>query len=391
MKEIKRTPCRGGNVYSCCHQYNSGAVQLKKIGDLTYYDLGLTACGQVYTNKDMVAAIAFGHFTTPNPNLDPMCGKKVKIVDPGTSKSIIVTFNVLFLKIKDKITKQNTPFRESIPPKEKLAVYLRFLATGDSYQTISFSFRLGHSNVQSIVLEVCEAIISNMKEETMPTPKKEDWERISNEFWEIWNFPNCIGALDGKHVVIEAPPNSGSLYFNYKKTFSIVLLALVDAQYKFIAVDIGTYGKNSDGGILSHSNMGKALEKNKMNIPSDRELPGTNEKLPYVIIGDEAFPLKNYLLRPYPSPQIYEDEQKKVFNERLLRARKVVEDAFGQITAKFRIYCRRLKALPQNADKIVMTTCILHNFIKKDGPETQNHELPLNSTSLPNHIRSFPR
>lgn len=91
MKEIKRTPCRGGNVYSCCHQYNSGAVQLKKIGDLTYYDLGLTACGQVYTNKDMVAAIAFGHFTTPNPNLDPMCGKKVKIVDPGTSKSIIVT------------------------------------------------------------------------------------------------------------------------------------------------------------------------------------------------------------------------------------------------------------------------------------------------------------
>lgn len=69
-------------------------------------------------------------------------------------------------------------------------------------------------------------------------------------------------------------------------------------------MDIGAYGKNSDGGILSHSNMGKALEKNKMNVPSDRELPGTNEKLPYVIIGDEAFPLKNYLLRPYPSPQI---------------------------------------------------------------------------------------
>ncbi|KAL4126057.1 hypothetical protein QTP88_010288 [Uroleucon formosanum] len=175
-------------------------------------------------------------------------------------------------------------------------------------------FRLGHSTVQSIVLEVCEAIISNMKEETIPTPKKEDWERISNEFWEIWNFPNCIGALDGKHVVIEAPPNSGSLYFNYKKTFSIVLLALVDARYKFIAVDIGAYGKNSDGGILSHSYIGKALENNKINIPSDRELPGTDEKLPYVFIGDEAFPFKNDLLRPYPSPQIYEDEQKKKYS-----------------------------------------------------------------------------
>ncbi|XP_008179595.1 uncharacterized protein LOC103308274 [Acyrthosiphon pisum] len=115
-------------------------------------------------------------------------------------------------------------------------------------------------------------------------PQKEDWERIANEFWEIWNFQNCIGALDGKHVVIEAPPNTGSLYINYKKTFSIVLLALVDAQYKFTVVDIGAFGKNSDRGILSHSNFGKALEKNKLNIPNNRALPGTNEKLPYVII-----------------------------------------------------------------------------------------------------------
>jgi len=95
MKEIKRVPCGGGNVYSCCHQHDSvdssSAVQLKKNGDLTYYNLGLTACGQVYTNNDMVAAIAFGHFKTPNPNFDPMCGKRVKIVDPGTSKSIVVT------------------------------------------------------------------------------------------------------------------------------------------------------------------------------------------------------------------------------------------------------------------------------------------------------------
>jgi hypothetical protein len=85
--------------------------------------------------------------------------------------------------------------------------------------------------VQSIVLEVCSAIISKLKEECLLIPSEEDWKRIAKEFWDIWNFTNCIGALDGKHVVIEAPSNSGSLYFNYKKTFSIVLLALVDAQY----------------------------------------------------------------------------------------------------------------------------------------------------------------
>lgn len=123
--------------------------------------------------------------------------------------------------------------------------------------------------MQSIVLEVCSAIISKLKEEYLSIPSEEDWKRIAKEFWDIWNFINCIGALDGKHVVIDAPPNSGTLHYNYKKTFSIVLLALVDAQYKFLAVDIGAYGKNSDGGILSNSNLGKSLERNKLNIPND--------------------------------------------------------------------------------------------------------------------------
>lgn len=239
-------------------------------------------------------------------------------------------------------------------------------------------------------IQQCSAIISKLKEEYLSIPSEENWKRIAKEFWDIWNFPNCIGALDGKHVVIEAPPNSGSLYFNYKKTFSIVLLALVDAQYKFLAVDIGAYGKNSDGGILSNSNLGKALERNKLNIPNDQYLPDANEKLPLVIIGDEAFPLKKYLLRPYPGPQMYEDQKKKNFNDRLSRARKVVEDAFGQLTAKFRIYCRRLNALPQNADTIVMTTCILHNFIKTSATEVCSKEMS-SGLSLPGYITRLHR
>ena len=95
----------------------------------------------------------------------------------------------------------------------------------------------------------------------MSAPSTEDWEQLAFDFWNMWNCPNCLGALDGKHVTIIAPPSSGSLYFNYKKTFSIVLLALVDAKYNFTVVHIVSYGKDSDEGIFAKSNLGKALEK----------------------------------------------------------------------------------------------------------------------------------
>ncbi|XP_031332700.1 protein ALP1-like [Photinus pyralis] len=209
----------------------------------------------------------------------------------------------------------------------------------------------------------------------MPNPTEDSWKKIAEEFWNVWNFPNCIGALDGKHVVIQAPADSGSQFFNYKKTFSIVLLALVDAHYTFIAVDIGGYGRNSDGGLFANSNLGRALEKNKLNVPIDTELPNTSTSMPFVIVGDEAFPLKRYLLRPYPGSQIQDDRSKRIFNYRLSRARRVSENAFGILSQKFQLYNRRLKLKPENADKVILATCILHNYLRdcSNIPDFENN------------------
>lgn len=84
----------------------------------------------------------------------------------------------------------------------------------------------------------------------MPQPTTEDFKNIATDFWTRWQFPNCMGCLDGKHIRIKRPSKSGSMYYCYKNFFSIGLLALTDANYKFIMVNVGSYGKDSDAGVF---------------------------------------------------------------------------------------------------------------------------------------------
>ncbi|CAM4623415.1 unnamed protein product [Leuciscus chuanchicus] len=169
------------------------------------------------------------------------------------------------------------------------------------------------------------------------------WRSTARRFHERWNFPNCLGAMDGKHIFIQAPANSGSLYFNYKDTFSVVLLALVDADYRFLVVDVGSYGSNSDGGIFANSVLGKALRDGTLNVPPPSELPCAPElgKVNHVIVADEAFPLKPYLLRPYPGRRLPTD--KRIFNYRLSQARHISENVFGILNQRFRVFQRTLQ------------------------------------------------
>ncbi|CAK1595924.1 unnamed protein product [Parnassius mnemosyne] len=279
-------------------------------------------------------------------------------------------FALLENKPSPHLHKKDTFMKRAITPRERLAVCLRFLATGDSHMTISFSYRLGHSTVNKIVKETCKIIVDQLMSEVLPEMTTEMWKAVAEDFWLLWNFPNCLGALDGKHVVIEAPPKSGSLFFNYKSTFSIVLLALVDAKCNFIYINVGAQGKNHDAGIFMTSSLRQRLENGTLNIPQNRALPGTNIVAPYVIIGDSAFPLKIYLLRPYPYNS--GNREFEVFNYRLGLARRCVENAFGILTQKFRIYQGRIKMNPASVDNKILTTCVLHNFIRKNSENEVN-------------------
>ncbi|XP_062407581.1 radial spoke head protein 3 homolog isoform X1 [Sardina pilchardus] len=265
--------------------------------------------------------------------------------------------------IGSELQKQDTNYRKSIEPKQRLAVTLRFLATGESFRSLAFAYRLGRKTVADSVYMTCRAIVQKLLNTYMPKPTEEAWREIAAGFWEKWQFPNCIGAIDGKHITIQAPANSGSQFFNYKNTFSIVLLALVDADSRFRLIQVGDFGRSSDGGVYANSDLGVGMDDRTLNVPKDCPLPGTNQygDVPFMMVGDAAFPLKRYLMRPYPGHSLSRPKQK--FNYRLSRARMTVECAFGILAARWRVFYTRICALPCHVDILVMAACVLHNYL----------------------------
>ena len=128
-----------------------------------------------------------------------------------------------------------------------------YLATGEAITTIAYNFQTGVSTARKIILDVCTAIWDVLALICMPVPSEDKWKFLADEFYKRWNFPNCTGAIDGKHVMIQCPLNSGSLFYNYKSYFSIVLLAVALADYRFVMADVGVYGSSNDSGVLNHT------------------------------------------------------------------------------------------------------------------------------------------
>nr|CAI5857662.1 unnamed protein product [Callosobruchus analis] len=239
--------------------------------------------------------------------------------DPDFYKNFLrmsaTDFDRLLELISTKLRKKDTRMRRPITPGERLAVTLRYLAT-----------------------ECCDAIYDCLQAKYLKIPdSQEQWEQVSNEYEKKWQYPHCLGALDGKHIIVKAPPKSGSQFFNYKWHHSVVLMALVDADYKFIYIDVGCNGRISDGGVFGNCTLSSALESNTLNIPEPRPLKGRKKLTPFVVVADDAFSLKPHLMKPFPFKQEDMQVATSVFNYRLSRARRVVENAFELIAQRFRV------------------------------------------------------
>lgn len=198
----------------------------------------------------------------------------------------------------------------------------------------------------------------------MPTPDEGIWKHTAQRYSEICNLPNCMGSCDGKHIRIKCFRNTGSRNINYKGFFSIVLMAVADADGMFIVIDVGDLGRNSDGAVFRHSSFGKLLKQGNLHVPNPTHLPRdkNTEPFPYYLVGDEAFPLLPYLMRPFPKRVL--TDARRIFNFRLSRGRKSVECAFGMLTSKFRVFEGPISCNEECAVAIVKAACALHNFIR---------------------------
>ncbi|XP_071579909.1 uncharacterized protein [Temnothorax nylanderi] len=275
-------------------------------------------------------------------------------------------FNWLLDVVRGKLEKRSK--RTPLDPKLRLQVTLLYLAQGDSILSKHTEFRIGKSTVHAIIPETCQAIWEVLQPIFLPAMDENSWKKVVDGFLEKWQFPNCIGAIDGKHVRIKAPPMSGFQYYNYKGFFSIVLLAACDADYKFTWVDIGQYGSISDGGVWANTDFVQALEEETANLPPPIPLPNTNisDPFPHVFVADKAFPLSTYMMRPFPRRNVNLSDNERIFNYRLSRARRVIENTFGILGAKWQILNSTMSCSPKKAERI-MLNIVMETFKQEHG------------------------
>ena len=149
-------------------------------------------------------------------------------------------YDAIFERVCHSLWKQHTCHKVPLGPGLKLAATLRHLVSGAKYSDMQYSWRVAENSLSVMVREVCHAICEEYVDEVMTAPSKpEELKQLADGFLNKWNFPNCVAAIDGKHIAIRKPASSGSLYYNYKGFYSTILLAIVDSDYKFVWCDLG--------------------------------------------------------------------------------------------------------------------------------------------------------
>ena len=297
----------------------------------------------------------------------------------------IPIYDYILDKITPLIMKDDLHMRQTIPPGARFEATLLYLINGDYYSRLQHLTRIHETTLGRFIPEVCEAIYSALGREFIALPSTpEQWLQVAKDFEIRWNFLHCIGAVDGKHIEIAPPPESGSYYYNYKGKTSVVLLAVINSNYEIMYADVGGNGRISDGGIWGNCSLRRLIDEGRAGLPEDSILPNSTRKLPFVFVGDEAFPLRRHFMKPYPHRR--QNHQQRIFSYRLSRARRISENAFGIMAQRFGILRKAINLAPAKVEKIILAIITLHNLLRKLGSNEYLSAASVDSEDLENGI-----
>ncbi|XP_036341357.1 putative nuclease HARBI1 [Rhagoletis pomonella] len=189
----------------------------------------------------------------------------------------------------------------------------------------------------------------------------------------------------GCHIEIHPPHEDTTDYFNYKGWHSVVLLALVDARCRFIYVNSGSPGRCNDSQIFQTSSLKQQLDQCELLTELKRSIAGVD--IPVFIIGDSAFRLSDKLMKPYPY-NVSQSQEQKQFNYHLSKSRRVVENAFGHLKARFRRIGKGIDNAIKNANAMILSCCVLHSFLSENN-DTLNKNW-LRALEIVEANRSYP-
>lgn len=274
------------------------------------------------------------------------------------------TFLYLCQQLRQEIEPETTNMRQSICLEKRVAITLWCLATTAEYRTIAHLFGIGRSTVCSIVQTTCKAIVRYLMSAYIQLPVGEKLAEVVDGFSQSFGFPQCAGAIDGCHIPITPPALNHTDYYNRKGWYSVILQAVVDHRYLFTDINVGWPGSVHDARVLANSSLFEKAEEGLIFGGQEREIEGCN--VPVFLIGDSAYPLLKWLLKPFPDNEHLTDERKN-FNYRLSRARIVVENTFGRLKARWRRLMKKNDMYIGNVQHVIAACCILHNICEVHG------------------------
>lgn len=283
------------------------------------------------------------------------------------------TFLQLVQLVGPVIERHDTRLRKAVSTPKRVAIALWRLANGTSYRDIGTHFDQGKSTCITITKEFCQ-VMRQMAAQFIKFPRsRQEFSRAIALFEDVSKIPQAMGAIDGTHIEIIAPPGRGKFdYFDREHRYSVTLQAVVGDNLEFLDTAVGFPGSMHDARVLQQSELFKSAENG--DIFTDPHVIINGTRVGPLLLGDGAYPLLPWLIKPFPLNVNLTASQRR-FNRELSSARATVERAFGILKARWRILLKRLDCRFTNISEIIIVCCILHNFCLQTGDNFDDEEI----------------